>query len=101
MLSLRVGDSVYALEDESASELVRRVGEGEGASLVGGEPERGSPLEKLREGVHSQEPLDLDSTEIVIVGIVLEAWLVEVGGDLPGDVQELRHAISAAVRGAS
>jgi hypothetical protein len=101
MLSLRVSDGVYGLEDESASELVRRLGEGGGPPLVGGEPEPGSFLEKLREGYHSQEPVDLDSTEIVIVGIVLEAWLVEAGGDLPGDVEELRHAISAAVRGAT
>jgi hypothetical protein len=97
MLSFRVSEDVYGLEDESASELVRRVEEGT-PPMVGGEPERGSLLEKLRDGVHSQEPVALDNTELAIVGIVLEAWAVEVDGDLPDDVQELRLAVGAAFR---
>ena len=101
MLRLRIGHGVYALEEESASELVRRVGEGGGPPLLGGEPEGGSLLDTLREGVHSQEPVELDKTEIVIVGIVLEACLVEAGGDLPEDVEELRQAISAELRDAT
>jgi hypothetical protein len=94
MLSIRVGDDVYGLDDAGSADLVRRL-ELASPGLPGGEPEPGTTLDKLRDAVHSQEPADLDDTDLALVGVVLEAWAVEVDGDLPSDVLELRYAISA------
>jgi hypothetical protein len=88
MLTVRIDEDLYGLDDASASELIRRL---EQASL---EAEPGSTLDKLQETVNSEEPADLDDADLALLGVVVEAWAVEVGGDLPGDVSELRYAIS-------
>jgi hypothetical protein len=63
--------------------------------LAAGEPEPGSTLDKLRDAVDSEQPADLDDGDLALVGVVVEAWAVEVNGDLAGDVEELRYAIAA------
>jgi hypothetical protein len=93
MLSIRVGDDLYGLDDSSSAELLRRLEPTR--PYEGGEPVAGSVYDKLRFAGDSQEPADLDNTDLALVGIVLEAWAVEVDGDLPADVLELRYAISA------
>jgi hypothetical protein len=93
MLSIRVGDDVYGLDDASSAELLQRLEPSR--PFAGGEPVAGSVHDKLRVAGDSQEPADLDDTDLTLVGVVLEAWAVEVDGDLPADVLELRYAISA------
>jgi hypothetical protein len=75
MLSIRVGDDVYGLDDESSAELVRRVSEVE-------------PL--LRDG----GDVSPDPGQLAEIGTVIEAWALETDGDLPGDIEELRLAIA-------
>jgi hypothetical protein len=94
MLSIRVDEDVYGLDDSSSAEVIRRL-EAATPAPPGGEPEPGSTLAKLRDAVHSQEPAPLDDGDLALIGVVLEAWAVEVDGDLPADVLELRYAISA------
>jgi hypothetical protein len=92
MLSIRVDDDVYGLDDSSSAELLRRL---EGASPVDeGQHEPETTLEKLRDAVDSDEGAQLDDGDLALVGVVLEAWALEVDGDLPGDVEELRYAIA-------
>ena len=86
---------MYGLDDPSADELVRRL---EAASpSQGGSPQAGTTLDKLRDAVDAQEPAGLDDGDLALLGVVVEAWAVEVDGDLPGDVQELRQAIAASL----
>jgi hypothetical protein len=75
MLSIRVGTEVYGLGDESAAELVRRVSEVD------------SVLQDERDAVP-------DPGQLAEIGTVIEAWALETGGGLPGDVEELRLAIA-------
>jgi hypothetical protein len=93
MLSIRMDDDVYGLDDLSSSELLRRL---EDASPVEeGQHEPLTTLEKLRDAVDSEEAAQLDDGDLALIGVVLEAWAVEVDGDLAGDVEELRYAIAA------
>jgi hypothetical protein len=93
MLSIRVNDDVYGLDDSSSSELLRRL---EGASPIEeGQHEPHTTLEKLRDAVDSEQAAQLDDGDLALIGVVLEAWAVEVDGDLPGDGEELRYAIAA------
>jgi hypothetical protein len=93
MLSIRMDDDVYGLDDSSSSELLRRL---EDASPVEeGQHEPLTTLEKLRDAVDSEEAAQLDDGDLALIGVVLEAWAVEVDGDLAGDVEELRYAIAA------
>lgn len=91
MLSLRVDDDVYGLDDSSSAELLRRL---EDASPpVEGEVD--TTLEKLRSTLDSEEAAaGLDDGDLALIGVVIEAWAVEVDGDVPADVEELRFAIS-------
>lgn len=97
MLAIRVGDEVYELSAASAAELARRL-EPTSPPLERGEPARGSIQDKLRDAIHSRQPAELDDGHLALVGVVLEAWAVEVDGDLPADVQDLRHGIAARLR---
>jgi hypothetical protein len=94
MLSIRVGEDVYGLDDSSSAELIRRL-ELASPTPPAGAPEPGSTLDKLRDAAESEEPAQLDDGDLALIGVVLEAWMVEVDGDLPADVLELRYAISA------
>ena len=94
MLSIRVDDEVYGLDDASSAELVRRL-EDASPPLEAGEPEPGSTLEKLRDALDAQEAAVLDDGDLALLGVIVEAWAVEVDGDLAGDVEELRYAIAA------
>ena len=92
MLSIRVDDDVYGLDDSSSSELLRRL---EGASPAeDGQHEPETTLEKLRNALDSEEAARLDDGDLALIGVVVEAWAVEVDGDLAGDVEELRYAIA-------
>jgi len=53
--------------------------------LERGEPTHGSIQDKLRDAIHSSQPAELDDGHLALVGVVLEAWAVEVDGDLPAD----------------
>ena len=75
MLSIRVGDEVYGLSDESAAELVRRVSE----------------VDPILQDDTDVAP---DPGQLAEIGTVIEAWALETDGDLPGDVEELRLAIA-------
>ena len=90
MLSIRVDDDVYVLDDSSSSALLRRL---EDAS-PSPEGEIDTTLEKLRAALDSDEPAQLDDGDLALIGVVLEAWAVEEDGDLPGDAEELRYAIA-------
>jgi hypothetical protein len=94
MLSIRVDDDVYGLDDSSSAELVRRL-EDASLPLEAGEAEPGSTLDKLRDALDSEQPAELDDGDLALVGVVVEAWAVEVDGDVAGDVEELRYAIAA------
>lgn len=94
MLSIRVDDDVYGLDDSSSAELVRRL-EDASPPLEAGEPEPGSTLDKLRDALDAEQPAELDDGDLALVGVVVEAWAVEVNGDVAGDVEELRYAIAA------
>lgn len=93
MLVIRVGDGVYELGEASSAELLQRLEPT--APLEGGEPAPGSVHEKLRDPGHSRAAADLDDADLALIGVVLEAWTVEVDGDIPADVRELRSAIAA------
>jgi hypothetical protein len=93
MLSIRVGEDVYGLDDSGSAELIRRLELASPAPPPGG-AEPGSTLEKLQEAAESEEPAQLDDGDLALIGVVLEAWMLEVDGDLPADVLELRYAIS-------
>jgi len=97
MLVIRVGDELYELTAASAAELARRL-EPTSPPLERGEPAHGSIQDKLRDAIHSRQAAELDEGHLALVGVVLEAWAVEVDGDLPADVQDLRHAIAARLR---
>lgn len=79
MLSIRVGNDVYGLGDDSAEQLAERVAQID-------------PV--LREAVDSAEPATPDLGQLAEIGTVLEAWALETGGNLPGDLEELRLAIA-------
>ncbi|HEX6656551.1 MAG TPA: hypothetical protein VF065_00635 [Ilumatobacter sp.] len=91
MLAITVGDEVHVLDEGTASGLVQRV-RMSSSLLEGGEPEPGTTLFKLR---HAQEPTDLDQADLALILVELEAWNLEVDGDLPADAQALRSAITA------
>jgi hypothetical protein len=90
MLELRVGGDVYGIDDETATELVRRV-EGATPETDGG---TGTTLGKLRGALDADEPLALDPGDLALVGVELEAWFQETDGGLPSDAEELRLAIA-------
>ena len=98
MLAIPLGGEVYTLSDESAAELVQRLN-ASSPLLEGGLPEPGTTLAKLQDAIQAREPAAVDDTDIVLIGVELEAWRLEVGGDLPAgdlpdDAEELRSAIS-------
>lgn len=97
MFTIRVGEDVYELSELSSEELARRLEPASPPLQEGGEPSPGSIQDKLRDAVHSQEPAELDDGQLALIGVVVEAWALEVDGDLPADVQDLRHAIAAHV----
>ena len=92
MLSIRVDEDVYGLDDSSSGELLRRL---EDATPLEEGVERGTTLDRLRGSLDSDGPADLDDGDLALIGVVVEAWAVQVEGDLPADVEELRYAISA------
>ena len=75
MLSIRIGEEVYGLDDESATELVRRVSE----------------VDPVLQDERDVVP---DRGQLAEIGTVIEAWALETDGDLPGDVEEIRLAIA-------
>jgi hypothetical protein len=79
MLSVRVGNDVYGLGDDSAEQLAERVSQID-------------PV--LRDAIDAAEPATPDPGQLAEIGTVLEAWALETGGDLPGDLEELRLAIA-------
>jgi hypothetical protein len=91
MVSIRVGDNVYGLDDSSSAELLRRL---EDATPVEEGVGPRSTFVKLRGAVGSDQSADLDDGDLALIGVVVEAWAVEVDGDLPPDVEELRYAVS-------
>ena len=93
MLEIRVRDEVYGLDDDTAAELVRRT-ELATAPLVGGEPEPGTTLDRLRNAHHAQAPAALDEGDLALLGVILDAWFQETNGDLAADAEELRLAIA-------
>ena len=93
MLDIRVGGDTYGLDDQTADELVRRV-ERASPELVGGEPEPGSALDKLRKAYDAQSSVDLDQGDLALLGVVLEAWFQETNGVVPDDARELQLAIA-------
>lgn len=97
MFAIRVSDDVYDLSEASSEELARRLEPASPPLQEGGEPSPGSIQDKLRDAVRSQEPAELDDGQLALIGVVVEAWALEVDGDLPADVQNLRHAIAAHV----
>lgn len=94
MLSIRVDGDSYGLDDASSAELVRRL-ENASPPVEAGEPEPGSTLDKLRDALDAEEAAELDDGDLALLGVVVEAWAVEVDGDLAADVEELRYAIAA------
>lgn len=97
MFTIRVSDDVYELSEANSEELARRLEPASPPLQEGGEPSPGSIQDKFRDAVHSQEPAELDDGQLALIGVVVEAWALEVDGDLPADVQDLRHAIAAHV----
>ena len=95
MFTIRVGDDVYELSEPSSAELARRLVPASPPLQAGGEPSPGSIQDRLRDA--AREPAELDDGQLALIGVVVEAWALEVDGDLPADVQELRHAIAAHV----
>jgi hypothetical protein len=95
MVQIRVGDGVYELSEPSSDELARRLASASPPLQEGGEPPPGSIQETLHDAVGSGEPPRLDDGQVALIGVVVEAWALEVDGDLPADVQDLRHAIAA------
>jgi hypothetical protein len=92
MLSVVVGDASYELEDDSVEEILSRVAAVEPADHDNTEAAQ-SLDEKLRASLNADEPAVLDQGELAVLGVVIEAWAVEVGTDAP-DVEALRQAIS-------
>ena len=97
MLTIPVGSEVFTLSEESATGLTQRL-IASTPLLEGGKPEPGTTLEKLQDAIHAREPAAVDETDVVLIGVELEAWRLEVGGDLPDDAEELRSAISQRLR---
>ena len=95
MIAIRVGDGVYALDDESATEVLRRVRAAEPADHD--DTEAAESLDrKLRAAADADEPAEPDGAELAVLGIVIEAWATEVGTDA-ADVEALRGAIADAL----
>ncbi len=97
MLAIPVGSEVFTLSEESAAGLIQRL-IASSPLLEGGRPEPGTTLEKLQDAMHSREPAAIDEADVVLIGVELEAWRLEVGDDLPNDAEELRSAISRRLR---
>ena len=95
MFAIRVGDDAYELSGASSKELARRLEPASPPLQEGGEPSPGSIQDKLRDAVHSQEPAELDGGHLALIAVVVEAWAMEVDGDIPADVRELWDAIAA------
>ena len=91
MLRVAVGDESHDLDDESADELLRRVAAVEPDDHDHGEAAQ-SLDEKLRAARAAGEPARLDKAELAVLGVVIEAWALEVGTDAR-DVEALRDAI--------
>jgi hypothetical protein len=91
MLSIRIDQDVYGLDDPIAAELLRRLAD---ATPLEEGPEASTTLAKLRSALDSDEAASLDDADLALIGVVVEAWAVEVEGDLAGDLEELRYAIS-------
>ncbi len=92
MIGIRVGDEVYELDDESADELLRRIRATEPPDHA--ETEASESLDqKLAAAAAGGEPATPDLAELALLGIVIEAWAMEVGIDA-ADVEDLREAIS-------
>ena len=97
MLSIPVGSEVFTLGEESAAELIQRL-IASSPLLEGGRPEPGTTLEKVQDAMRAREPAAIDEADVVLIGVELEAWRLEVGDDLPNDAEELRSAISQRLR---
>jgi hypothetical protein len=89
VLAIRVGDDEYGLDDPAAAELIERL-----EPTDPDDPGARSTYDKLSEAMDADGALQLDDADLALIGVVLEAWALEVEGDLPGDVLELRYAIS-------
>jgi len=92
MLAIPVGDEVYTLR-ESADGLIQRL-VASSPLLEGGQPEPGTTLAKLQDAIHAREPAEIDEADVVLIGVELEAWRLEAGGDLADDAEDLRSAIA-------
>ena len=97
MLTIPVGSEVLTLSEESAAGLIQRL-IASTPLLEGGTPEPGTTLDKLQDAIHAREPAAVDEADVVLIGVELEAWRLEVGDDLPDDAEELRSAISQRLR---
>lgn len=88
MHAVQVGDRAYALEPESAGELLAR--------LRAAEPDGASPaadVERKLRASTATEPARLEGAELAVLGAVIEGWATEVAVDAD-DVQTLRGAIA-------
>lgn len=92
MIGIRVGDDVYEIDDKSADELLRRIRATEPPDHV--DTEASESLDhKLAAAAAGGEPAAPDLAELALLGIVIEAWAMEVGTDA-ADVEDLREAIA-------
>jgi hypothetical protein len=92
VIRIRVGDDVYELDDESADELLRRIRVTEPPDHA--DTEASESLDhKLAAAAAAGEPAAPDLAELALLGIVIEAWAMEVGTDA-ADVEDLREAIA-------
>jgi hypothetical protein len=99
---IRVDNELLELGESSVAELadgLRRAGIYERDDATG-DPRAVSASarasEKLRDAIHSREPVTLDEEEFASVRAVIEHEARETRGGmdtLPGDLVELRHAI--------
>ena len=85
------GESVD-LEDDSVDELLGRVAEVEPADHDHREAAQSLDA-KLRAAIAAGESATLDRGELAVLGVVIEAWAIELGTDAP-DVEALRDAIA-------
>jgi hypothetical protein len=92
MIGVRVGDDVYELDDQSTDELLRRIRETEPPDHADSEAAE-SLDHKLAAAAAAEEPAAPDLAELALLGIVIEAWAMEVGTDA-ADVEDLREAIA-------
>jgi hypothetical protein len=92
---VRIGSDVYGLTDSSLDELTRRVRDAEPPDHD--ESEAAQSLErKLVAAAETGAPVEPDPAELALLGVVIEAWAVELGTDA-ADVESLREAIADAL----